>query len=150
MAGLPCDTLPPNSPATDRADLIGIGKSGSDHAAIGIHQIAFVAEEIGYTLPASGCGPCHVPENPWNLGYLSQSAISATVLTRLFSEIVQCLLRPAMRKVVIFISPIRFLRAGSVDLVLVPGFISNVEETWDNPSAARWLERLGRLPRDRV
>ncbi|ANY77290.1 hypothetical protein BB934_02855 [Microvirga ossetica] len=27
--------------------------------------------------------------------------------------------------------------AGSVDLVIVPGFISNVEETWDNPSAAR-------------
>jgi hypothetical protein len=27
--------------------------------------------------------------------------------------------------------------AGSVDLVIVPGFISNVEETWDNPNAAR-------------
>jgi class 3 adenylate cyclase/dienelactone hydrolase len=37
--------------------------------------------------------------------------------------------------------------AGSVDLVLVPGFISNVEETWDSPSAARWLERLGRFAR---
>lgn len=37
--------------------------------------------------------------------------------------------------------------AGSVDLVLVPGFISNVEETWDNPSAARWLERLSRFAR---
>jgi class 3 adenylate cyclase len=37
--------------------------------------------------------------------------------------------------------------AGSVDLVLVPGFISNVEETWDNPSAARWLERLARFAR---
>src|SRR5215213_299687 len=37
--------------------------------------------------------------------------------------------------------------AGSVDLVLVPGFISNVEETWENPSAARWLERLGRFAR---
>jgi pimeloyl-ACP methyl ester carboxylesterase len=36
---------------------------------------------------------------------------------------------------------------GSVDLVLVPGFISNVEETWDNPIAARWLERLGRFAR---
>ena len=36
---------------------------------------------------------------------------------------------------------------GSVDLVIVPGFISNVEETWDNPSAARWLERLGRFAR---
>ena len=37
--------------------------------------------------------------------------------------------------------------AGSVDLVLVPGFISNVEESWDNPSAARWLERLSRFAR---
>ena len=37
--------------------------------------------------------------------------------------------------------------AGSVDLVLVPGFISNLEETWDNPSAARWLQRLGRFAR---
>src|SRR5918993_2354185 len=37
--------------------------------------------------------------------------------------------------------------AGSVDLVLVPGFISNLEETWDNPSAARWLHRLGRFAR---
>jgi pimeloyl-ACP methyl ester carboxylesterase len=36
---------------------------------------------------------------------------------------------------------------GSVDLVLVPGFISNVEETWDNPSAARWLQRLARFAR---
>ncbi|WP_262269991.1 hypothetical protein [Microvirga yunnanensis] len=25
--------------------------------------------------------------------------------------------------------------------------ISNVEETWVNPSAARWLERLGRFAR---
>jgi class 3 adenylate cyclase len=37
--------------------------------------------------------------------------------------------------------------AGSVDLVIVPGFISNVEETWDNPSAARWLDRLSRFAR---
>jgi class 3 adenylate cyclase len=36
---------------------------------------------------------------------------------------------------------------GSVDLVVVPGFISNVEETWNIPSAARWLERLGRFAR---
>src|SRR5215213_2733012 len=36
---------------------------------------------------------------------------------------------------------------GSVDLVLVPGFISNLEETWQIPSAARWLERLGRFAR---
>jgi pimeloyl-ACP methyl ester carboxylesterase len=37
--------------------------------------------------------------------------------------------------------------AGSVDLVIVPGFISNVEETWDSPSAARWLRRLARFAR---
>src|SRR3954449_12336918 len=37
--------------------------------------------------------------------------------------------------------------AGAVDLVIVPGFISNVEESWENPSAARWLERLGRFAR---
>src|SRR3954453_20810437 len=37
--------------------------------------------------------------------------------------------------------------AGVVVLVIVPGVISNVEETWDSPSAARWLERLGRFAR---
>jgi pimeloyl-ACP methyl ester carboxylesterase len=37
--------------------------------------------------------------------------------------------------------------AGSADLVLVPGFISNVEESWENPSNAYWLERLGRFAR---
>jgi class 3 adenylate cyclase len=36
---------------------------------------------------------------------------------------------------------------GSVDLVVVPGFISNLEETWDNPSNAYWMERLGRFAR---
>ena len=37
--------------------------------------------------------------------------------------------------------------AGSVNLVLVPGFVSNVEESWENPSNAHWLERLGRFAR---
>ncbi|HKH84173.1 MAG TPA: adenylate/guanylate cyclase domain-containing protein [Gemmatimonadales bacterium] len=37
--------------------------------------------------------------------------------------------------------------AGSVDLVLVPGFISNLEESWDIPGAARWLHRLGQFAR---
>jgi class 3 adenylate cyclase len=37
--------------------------------------------------------------------------------------------------------------AGPVDLVLVPGFISNVEESWENPSSAYWLEELGRFAR---
>jgi pimeloyl-ACP methyl ester carboxylesterase len=36
---------------------------------------------------------------------------------------------------------------GSVDLVIVPGFISNLEETWDNPSNAYWMERLSRFAR---
>lgn len=36
---------------------------------------------------------------------------------------------------------------GSVDLVVVPGFISNVEESWENPSAARWYDRLARFAR---
>src|SRR3954447_14659774 len=36
---------------------------------------------------------------------------------------------------------------GPTDLVIVPGFISNVEESWENPSAARWLERLSRFAR---
>ena len=36
---------------------------------------------------------------------------------------------------------------GSVDLVLVPGFISNVEKSCENPSAARWLNRLGQFAR---
>jgi pimeloyl-ACP methyl ester carboxylesterase len=30
-----------------------------------------------------------------------------------------------------------------VDLVFVPGFISNIERYWDDPSHARWLHRLG-------
>ena len=37
--------------------------------------------------------------------------------------------------------------AGALDLVLVPGFISNLEESWEIPSAARWLNRLGQFAR---
>ncbi|WP_460450303.1 adenylate/guanylate cyclase domain-containing protein [Alsobacter sp. SYSU BS001988] len=36
---------------------------------------------------------------------------------------------------------------GPVDLVIVPGFISNVEESWEYPDAARWLERLSKFAR---
>jgi pimeloyl-ACP methyl ester carboxylesterase len=36
---------------------------------------------------------------------------------------------------------------GLVDLVFVPGFISNVEHYWDDPSHARWLRRLARFAR---
>jgi pimeloyl-ACP methyl ester carboxylesterase len=36
---------------------------------------------------------------------------------------------------------------GSIDLVFVPGFISNIEHYWDDPSHARWLNRLARFAR---
>lgn len=36
---------------------------------------------------------------------------------------------------------------GSVDLVLVPGFISQIENYWDEPAFARWLNRLGSFSR---
>lgn len=32
---------------------------------------------------------------------------------------------------------------GAVDLVMIPGFISNIEHYWDWPEFARWLSRLG-------
>ncbi|MBV9635134.1 MAG: adenylate/guanylate cyclase domain-containing protein [Methylobacteriaceae bacterium] len=32
---------------------------------------------------------------------------------------------------------------GPTDLVIIPGFISNIEHYWDRPEAARWLDRLG-------
>ena len=32
---------------------------------------------------------------------------------------------------------------GPVDLVFVPGFVSHIENYWDEPHFARWLERLG-------
>ena len=32
---------------------------------------------------------------------------------------------------------------GPVDLVMIPGFISNVEHFWELPDAARWLDHLG-------
>jgi hypothetical protein len=34
---------------------------------------------------------------------------------------------------------------GPVDLVMVPGFISNVETTWDLPELARYNLRLATL-----
>lgn len=36
---------------------------------------------------------------------------------------------------------------GNVDLVFVPGFISNLEQYWDEPSFARWLRSLTRFAR---
>jgi pimeloyl-ACP methyl ester carboxylesterase/class 3 adenylate cyclase len=32
---------------------------------------------------------------------------------------------------------------GPTDLVIIPGFISNIEHIWDWPDAARWLDHLG-------
>ena len=36
---------------------------------------------------------------------------------------------------------------GDVDLVFVPGFISHIENYWDDPNFARWLRRLGSFSR---
>jgi class 3 adenylate cyclase len=36
---------------------------------------------------------------------------------------------------------------GDVDLVFVPGFISHIENYWDEPNLARWLRKLGSFSR---
>ena len=36
---------------------------------------------------------------------------------------------------------------GPIDLVLVPGFVSHIENYWDEPSFARWLKRLAAFSR---
>ena len=36
---------------------------------------------------------------------------------------------------------------GPVDIVFVPGFISQIENYWDQPGFARWLRRLGSFAR---
>jgi len=36
---------------------------------------------------------------------------------------------------------------GPLDLVLIPGFISHVENWWDEPGQMRWLQRLGSFAR---
>lgn len=36
---------------------------------------------------------------------------------------------------------------GPVDIVLVPGFVSHVENNWDEPGYARWLKRLSSFAR---
>ena len=36
---------------------------------------------------------------------------------------------------------------GPVDLVYVPGFVSHIENYWDEPSFARWLRRLASFSR---
>jgi pimeloyl-ACP methyl ester carboxylesterase len=36
---------------------------------------------------------------------------------------------------------------GNVDLVMVPGFISHIENYWDEPNLARWLRKFGSFSR---
>jgi pimeloyl-ACP methyl ester carboxylesterase len=36
---------------------------------------------------------------------------------------------------------------GQIDLVYVPGFVSNIETYWEEPSFARWLHKLGGFAR---
>ncbi len=36
---------------------------------------------------------------------------------------------------------------GAVDLVIAPGFVSHIENYWDEPGFARWLNRLGTFAR---
>ncbi len=36
---------------------------------------------------------------------------------------------------------------GQIDLVFVPGFVSNIENYWEEPSFARWLRKLGSFAR---
>ncbi len=37
--------------------------------------------------------------------------------------------------------------SGSIDLVLVPGWLSNIESFWDEPSFVRFLQRLSSFSR---
>jgi pimeloyl-ACP methyl ester carboxylesterase len=36
---------------------------------------------------------------------------------------------------------------GPIDLILVPGFVSHIENYWDQPDYARWLLRLASFAR---
>ena len=36
---------------------------------------------------------------------------------------------------------------GPIDLVFVPGFVSNIEIYWEEPSFARWLRKLAGFAR---
>ena len=40
-----------------------------------------------------------------------------------------------------------FAAGGPIDLVFVPGFVSHIENYWENPELARWLLRLGSVAR---
>ena len=37
--------------------------------------------------------------------------------------------------------------SGPIDLVIVPGFVSHIENYWDQPDLARWLLRLSAFAR---
>src|SRR5262249_39995750 len=37
--------------------------------------------------------------------------------------------------------------SGTIDLVFVPGFVSHIENYWENPEMARWLQRLASFAR---
>jgi alpha-beta hydrolase superfamily lysophospholipase len=37
--------------------------------------------------------------------------------------------------------------SGPIDLVLAPGFVSQIENYWEHPDLARWLLRLGSFAR---
>jgi pimeloyl-ACP methyl ester carboxylesterase len=37
--------------------------------------------------------------------------------------------------------------SGAIDLVIVPGFVSNVDSSWENPECARWLRYFAQLAR---
>ena len=37
--------------------------------------------------------------------------------------------------------------SGPIDLVLVPGFVSQIENYWEHPDLARWLLRLSSFAR---
>ena len=37
--------------------------------------------------------------------------------------------------------------SGSVDLIIAPGFVSQVEACWDGPGYARWLDQFGKYAR---
>jgi pimeloyl-ACP methyl ester carboxylesterase len=36
---------------------------------------------------------------------------------------------------------------GPVDIALIPGFVSHIENYWDEPNFARWLRRLASFSR---
>ena len=56
-------------------------------------------------------------------------------------------LRRITPRAAIFASPIRSLASGPLDLVFVPGFISNLDHYWDEPTVAHFLNRLGSFSR---